>query len=134
MLVSRSVSETYESQKPHFDNPRMEFPGDAVPQLMVTEDLFRMFPEFTEGRLTKPRSRVVSRRAIARFAMTIQPQAAVYRIVGESGPDHHQAFHADDGHFDLVELGRYEIAHVFPHPPGDVDDTGDRCGRHRRSM
>ena len=48
MLVSQGVSEAYESQKPHFDNPRMEFPGDAVPQLMVTEDLFRMFPEFTE--------------------------------------------------------------------------------------
>jgi ribonuclease-3 len=61
----------YESQKPHFDNQRMEFLGDAVLQLIVTEELFRMFPDFPEGRLTKLRSRVVSRRALARFAMAI---------------------------------------------------------------
>lgn len=62
----------YESQKPHFDNQRMEFLGDAVLQLIVTEELFKRFPGFTEGQLTKLRSRVVSRRALARFAMAIQ--------------------------------------------------------------
>jgi ribonuclease-3 len=61
----------YESQKPHFDNQRMEFLGDAVLQLIVTEELFKRFPGFTEGHLTKLRSRVVSRRALARFAMAI---------------------------------------------------------------
>lgn len=61
----------YESQRIHFDNQRMEFLGDAVLQLIVTEELFRMFPEFPEGRLTKLRSRVVSRRALAKFAMAI---------------------------------------------------------------
>ena len=61
----------YESQKPHFDNQRMEFLGDAVLQLVVTEELFRMFPDLPEGQLTKLRSRVVSRRALARFAMGI---------------------------------------------------------------
>ena len=48
----------YESQKPHFDNQRLEFLGDAVLQLIVTEELYKMFPDFTEGRLTKLRSRV----------------------------------------------------------------------------
>jgi ribonuclease-3 len=61
----------YESQRPHFDNQRLEFLGDAVLQLIVTEELYRMFPDFPEGRLTKLRSRVVSRRALARFAMAI---------------------------------------------------------------
>jgi ribonuclease III len=61
----------YESQRPHFDNQRLEFLGDAVLQLIVTEELFKMFPDFTEGKLTKLRSRVVSRRALARFAMAI---------------------------------------------------------------
>ncbi len=61
----------YESQKPHFDNQRMEFLGDAVLQLVVTEALFKKFSDFTEGRLTKLRSRVVSRNALARFAMAI---------------------------------------------------------------
>jgi ribonuclease-3 len=49
----------------------MEFLGDAVLQLIVTEELFRRFADFPEGRLTKLRSRVVSRRALARFAMAI---------------------------------------------------------------
>jgi len=164
----------YESQKPHFDNQRLEFLGDAVLQLIVTEELYQRFPEATEGRLTKLRSRVVSRRALARFALAIQlgdyvmlgkgeeatggrrrlstladafeallgaiyldsgmeqartlvlrlfeaeigsmihspeernpkgelqehlqaiqPQAPVYRIIGESGPDHRRVFQAE---------------------------------------
>lgn len=61
----------YESHKPHFDNQRLEFLGDAVLQLVITAELFRMFPDFPEGNLTKLRSRIVSRQALARFAMTI---------------------------------------------------------------
>jgi ribonuclease III len=61
----------YESQKPHFDNQRLEFLGDAVLQLIVTQELFKRFPDLPEGNLTKLRSRVVSRRALARFAMAI---------------------------------------------------------------
>jgi len=61
----------YESQKPHFDNQRLEFLGDAVIQLIITEVLFHRFPAFPEGRLTKLRSQLVSRRALARFATAI---------------------------------------------------------------
>jgi len=61
----------YESNRPHFDNQRLEFLGDAVLQLILTERLFTMFPGFGEGRLTKLRSRVVSRDALCRFAMEI---------------------------------------------------------------
>ncbi len=61
----------YESKRPHFDNQRLEFLGDAVIQLVVTEGLFKRFPDDPEGCLTKLRSRVVSRRALARFAMMI---------------------------------------------------------------
>jgi ribonuclease-3 len=62
----------YESKNPNFDNQRLEFLGDAVLQLIVTEELFTRFPECPEGQLTQLRSRVVSRRALARFAMNIQ--------------------------------------------------------------
>lgn len=61
----------YESQHRNFDNQRLEFLGDAVLQLIVTEELFRRFAEATEGHLTKLRSRVVSRRALAKFATAI---------------------------------------------------------------
>ena len=73
----------YESQQPHFDNQRLEFLGDAVLQLILTEDLFRMFPDFPEGKLTKLRSRLVSRRALARFAVTIDLGSYVLLGKGE---------------------------------------------------
>ena len=47
-----------------FDNQRLEFLGDAVIQVAVTEHLYRMFTDFSEGRLTKLRTRIVSRTAL----------------------------------------------------------------------
>jgi ribonuclease-3 len=61
----------YETQRPHFDNQRLEFLGDAVIQIVVTEELFRRFPGFSEGRLTKLRSRLVSRAALQTYAAAI---------------------------------------------------------------
>lgn len=46
-------------------NERMEFLGDAVLDLIVCEALYRRFPEFLEGDLTKIKSAVVSRRTCA---------------------------------------------------------------------
>ena len=62
----------YESQKAHFDNQRLEFLGDSVLQLALTEHLFRMFPDFPEGRMTKLRAQLVSRPALAQFAQSLQ--------------------------------------------------------------
>jgi ribonuclease III len=58
----------YETQGPHFDNQRLEFLGDAVLQLIFTRQLFVEFPELNEGSLTKLRSQLVSRTALARYA------------------------------------------------------------------
>src|SRR2546421_3911729 len=46
-------------------NERMEFLGDAVLDLIVCEALYRRFPEYLEGDLTKIKSAVVSRRTCA---------------------------------------------------------------------
>jgi len=51
-----------------FDNQRLEFLGDAVLQLVITEELFARFPDFTEGQLTKIRTRLVSRTALKEHA------------------------------------------------------------------
>jgi len=51
-----------------FDNQRLEFLGDAVLQLVITEELFRNFPDFSEGQLTKIRTRLVSRFALKAHA------------------------------------------------------------------
>lgn len=62
----------YETQKPHFDNQRLEYLGDAVLQLILTDELYLRFPVFGEGRLTKIRSRLVSRDALWQFARQIK--------------------------------------------------------------
>lgn len=49
-------------------NERLEFLGDAVLDLHVTEHLYRTYPELPEGRLAKLRSAVVNMRALADIA------------------------------------------------------------------
>lgn len=46
-------------------NERMEFLGDAVLDIIICEDLYRKFPQYDEGDLTKIKSAVVSRRTCA---------------------------------------------------------------------
>ncbi len=73
----------YETQKPHFDNQRLEFLGDAVLQLVLTEKLYEMFPGFSEGRLTKLRARLVSRDALHQFALGMKLGSFVMMGKGE---------------------------------------------------
>jgi ribonuclease III len=61
----------HETQRHHFDNQRLEFLGDAVLQLIFTEHLFRLFPHFSEGQLTKLRSRLVSREGLKVHSINI---------------------------------------------------------------
>ena len=61
----------HEAQRYHFDYQRLEFLGDAVLQLVITEYLFRHFRVEAEGQLTKLRSRLVSREALQAHAATL---------------------------------------------------------------
>lgn len=54
---------------PH--NERLEFLGDSVLGVVVTETLYRRFPDLPEGQLAKMRSAVVNARALADLARTI---------------------------------------------------------------
>ncbi|HAT19016.1 MAG: ribonuclease III [Roseibacillus sp.] len=53
------------------DNQRMEFLGDAVLQVILTEHLYRILPDQAEGHLTKIRASLVSRRALADCALRL---------------------------------------------------------------
>jgi len=61
----------HEAQRYHFDYQRLEFLGDAVLQLVITEYLFSHFQAEAEGQLTKLRSRLVSRDALRRHAAAL---------------------------------------------------------------
>jgi ribonuclease-3 len=64
---------TYENKLSAFDNyERLEYLGDAVLKLVVSEYLFDRFPEYREGELTKIRAVVVSDAKLAELAKTIQ--------------------------------------------------------------
>ena len=62
----------HETHRHHFDNQRLEFLGDAVLQLIMTEHLYTLFPREAEGRLTKLRSRLVSREALGGHALRLE--------------------------------------------------------------
>ena len=63
---------SFERKTFHFDNQRLEFLGDAVLQLVVTHHLYRLFPTFSEGTMTKLRSRLVSREGLKQHAVRLQ--------------------------------------------------------------
>ena len=65
-------SVAHEKQRKHFDNQRLEFLGDAVLQLVVTEHLFARYGEAGEGRLTIQRARLVSRQALKVHAARLE--------------------------------------------------------------
>lgn len=52
-------------------NERLEFLGDAVLGVVVTEHIFANYPDFAEGRLAKLRAAVVSTQALARVARAL---------------------------------------------------------------
>lgn len=49
-------------------NERLEFLGDSVLGLVVTESLYRLYPDVAEGQLAKMRAAVVNARALADVA------------------------------------------------------------------
>ena len=52
-------------------NERLEFLGDSVLGLVVTDSLFRLHPELPEGQLAKLRAAVVNARALAEVGRTL---------------------------------------------------------------
>jgi ribonuclease-3 len=67
----RHSSYTNEGQSGAPHNERLEFLGDAVLELCVSDELFRRFPEAREGELTAMRSRLVNQEALAGIARKI---------------------------------------------------------------
>ena len=66
-------------------NERLEFLGDSVLGLIVTDTLFRSYPELPEGQLAKLRAAVVNMRALASVARGLDLGAYVRLGKGEEG-------------------------------------------------
>jgi ribonuclease-3 len=101
-----------------FDNQRLEFLGDSVIQVSVTEHLFRMFPEFGEGQLTKLRTRIVSRPALRERAVAIDLGSFIMMGRGEeANGGRERASTLADAFESLVGAiyldGGYDAARIF---------------------
>jgi ribonuclease-3 len=69
------------------DFERLEFLGDAVVDLVIGEDLYRRFPDATEGELTSLRATLVSSAALAEIgrALGLPEQARLGRGEEDTG-------------------------------------------------
>ncbi|RBP41134.1 ribonuclease III [Garciella nitratireducens] len=56
----------------NFNNERLEFLGDATLELIISEYLYKKFPDLTEGEMTKMRARIVCTDALAQSAFNLE--------------------------------------------------------------
>jgi ribonuclease-3 len=84
-LTHRSFVHNPATQEPLESNQRLEFLGDSVLGLLVSDYLFRNFPASAEGELSSTRAKIVNSRSLAGFARTLS--LGNHIILGEL-PDH----------------------------------------------
>ncbi len=86
LLEQALVHSSYLNENPGLaltSNERLEFLGDAVLGLIVAEKLYRDYPRFSEGTMTKLRAALVRRETLARIAKTIRLGDYLYLGKGE---------------------------------------------------
>ncbi len=79
-LTHRSYSAEHNLK---YDNQRLEFLGDSVLQIILTEHLFNLYKEFPEGQLTKIRSAIAQQESLAILAREIRLGEILYLGKGE---------------------------------------------------
>jgi ribonuclease-3 len=86
LLKQAFVHTSYLNENPTFDlpsNERLEFLGDAVLGLAVADELYRRYPDLTEGEMTKFRSNLVSGKTLAHLAASLHLGDYLYLGKGE---------------------------------------------------
>jgi ribonuclease-3 len=69
-LTHPSLAHEQSTPLPH--NQRLEFLGDAVLQLILTDKLYKMFPHQNEGELTQRRAHLANRHTLHRLATALE--------------------------------------------------------------
>lgn len=86
-LKQAFVHRSYLNENPSFHlghNERLEFLGDAVLELVVTDYLFHTFPESTEGEMTTWRASLVNSKMLSSIAQEIELEPLLYLSRGEA--------------------------------------------------
>lgn len=82
-LIHRSFINEADDRDALSHNERIEFLGDAVLELIVTEHLFNKYPEHKEGELTSFRAATVRTTSLAATAENLQIGDYIYMSKGE---------------------------------------------------
>ncbi len=87
LLKQAVVHRSYLNEHPNFElhhNERLEFLGDAVLEIIVTENLFHEYADTPEGDLTNWRASLVNYRMLATIANELGVDKYLYLSKGES--------------------------------------------------
>ncbi len=90
-----------------YDNQRLEFLGDAVVQIVLTDEIYKRYPDVQEGTLTKMRSALVNQEALAAFARDLQLGEFLMQGHGE------QAQHGEDRESTISDLFEAFIGAIY---------------------
>jgi len=86
LLKQSVVHRSYLNENPQFKlhhNERLEFLGDAVLEIIVTEYLYKNYPDTPEGDLTNWRASLVNSKMLALIAEEIKLEKFIYLSKGE---------------------------------------------------
>ena len=124
-LLRQAVTHrSYLNEHPEFKlghNERLEFLGDAVLEIIVTEHLFNSYPDTPEGDLTDWRASLVNAKMLASIAQTLSVEENLFLSKGEEKDDSSKArqyilANAMEALIGAMYLdGGLEAAHTFIH-------------------
>lgn len=83
VFVHKSYMNEYHGEEIEEDNERIEFLGDAVLELIVTEYLYKTYPHESEGELTNWRAALVKGKHLAEVARDLKLGNYLYLSKGE---------------------------------------------------
>ena len=87
LLKEALTHRSYLNENPSWNlphNERLEFLGDAVLELAVTESLFNQYPQYPEGQLTSLRAALVNYQAVAKVARDLNLENFILLSRGET--------------------------------------------------
>ncbi|MCD6148948.1 ribonuclease III [bacterium] len=87
LLIQAFCHRSYLNENPDFrlgNNERLEFLGDAVLELVVTEDIFKNYPKESEGTMTSWRSALVNAKMLSEIASRLNFNDFLLLSKGES--------------------------------------------------
>ena len=87
LLKQAFVHRSYLNENPAFElghNERLEFLGDAVLELAITEYLYKNYPDLAEGEMTNLRAALVNTQMLAKIAERLNFNDFLYLSKGEA--------------------------------------------------